>query len=70
MVKSKENLPASLVGFIALALGVITNMKWDRPPLWPVALPPLSGFSVALLEVYLELPVLLGWGLLLSLIHI
>lgn len=70
MVKSKENLPADLVGFIAHALGVSTNMKWDKPPLWPVVLPPLSGFSVALLEVYLELPVLLGWGLLMPVVII
>lgn len=43
-------------------------MKWDHPPLWPVALPPIVGFLVAVLEVILELPVLFGWTLLMPIV--
>ena len=64
VVKSKENLPARPVDFMGILLSVI-SVKWDNPPIWPVAVPSILGFSIACANEILSIQGLLGQALLL-----
>ena len=64
VVKSKENLPAGSVDFMGILWGVI-DVKWDTPPIWPVAVPSILGFSIACANEMLSIQGLFGQALLL-----
>ena len=55
ILKSKENLPAAPVGFLSV-FHRGKGMKWDKPPVWPVAIPAFLGVLVGTLDLYLGLP--------------
>jgi len=67
VVKSKENLPARPVDFIGILWGVI-SVKWDTPPIWPVAVPSILGFSIACANEILSIQGLFGQSLLLPIL--
>ena len=67
VVKSKENLPARPVDFMGILWGVI-NVKWDTPPIWPVAVPSILGFSIACADEILSIQGLFGQALLLPIL--
>ena len=47
--------------------GVI-SMKWDSPPIWPVAVPSILGFSIACADEILSIQGLFGQALLLPIL--
>ena len=47
--------------------GVI-SVKWDSPPIWPVAVPSILGFSIACADQILSIQDLLGQTLLLPIL--
>lgn len=47
--------------------GVI-SVKWDSPPIWPVAVPSILGFSIACVDQILSIQDLLGQTLLLPIL--
>ncbi|MAM82406.1 MAG: hypothetical protein CL989_00720 [Euryarchaeota archaeon] len=67
VLKSKENLPARPVDFMGILWGVI-NVKWDTPPIWPVAVPSILGFSIACADEILSIQNLFGQDLLLPIL--
>lgn len=67
VVKSKENLPARPVDFMGTLWGVI-SVKWDSPPIWPVAVPSILGFSIACADEILSIQGLFGQALLLPIL--
>jgi|TARA_B100001094_G_scaffold2509_3_gene2258 hypothetical protein len=67
VVKSKENLPARPVDFMGIPWGVI-SVKWDSPPIWPVAVPSILGFSIACADEILSIQGLFGQALLLPIL--
>ena len=67
VVKSKENLPARPVDFMGILWGVI-SVKWDTPPIWPVAVPSILGFSIACADEILSIQGLFGQALLLPIL--
>jgi len=67
VVKSKENLPARPVDFMGILWGVI-SVKWDNPPIWPVAVPSILGFSIACIDEILSIQNLFGQTLLLPIL--
>lgn len=66
-MKSKENLPARPVDFMGIPWGVI-SVKWDSPPIWPVAVPSILGFSIACADEILSIQGLFGQALLLPIL--
>ena len=66
-MKSKENLPARPVDFMGIPWGVI-SVKWDIPPIWPVAVPSILGFSIACADEILSIQGLFGQALLLPIL--
>ena len=66
-MKSKENLPARPVDFMGILWGVI-SVKWDTPPIWPVAVPSILGFSIACADEILSIQNLFGQTLLLPIL--
>ena len=67
VVKSKENLPARPVDFMGILWSVV-SVKWDTPPIWPVALPSILGFSIACADEILSIQGLFGQALLLPIV--
>ena len=47
--------------------GVI-SVKWDTPPIWPVAVPSILGFSIACIDEILSIQNLFGQTLLLPIL--
>ena len=66
-MKSKENLPARPVDFMGILWSVV-SVKWDTPPIWPVALPSILGFSIACADEILSIQGLFGQALLLPIV--
>jgi hypothetical protein len=67
VLKSKENLPAQPVDFMGILWGVI-SVKWDSPPIWPVAVPSILGFSIACAYEFLSIRDLFGQALLIPIL--
>jgi len=66
-VKSKENLPARPVDFMGILWGVI-SVKWDSPPIWPVAVPSILGFSISCANEIFSFQPIYGQALLLPIL--
>lgn len=46
----------------------VVSVKWDTPPIWPVALPSILGFSIACADEILSIQGLFGQALLLPIV--